>query len=76
MPQGHHFVEDAAERPDVRLLIVGFLLADLGREVVGRANSCLRTVVRVLEHSGNAEVANLDLTALSHENILRLKVAM
>ena len=38
--EGDELVEDAAERPDVRLVVVGFVLPDLGARVVRR--SCLR----------------------------------
>lgn len=76
MPQRNHFVEDAPERPDVRLLIVGLFLTNLRREVVGCADSCHGTVVGVLEDAGNTEVTNLDAAVLVHENILGLKVTM
>jgi len=60
MAQGHHLVEDAAEGPNIGLLIVGLLLADFWREIVRSSNSCLRTVVSVLEHTSDTEVANFD----------------
>lgn len=71
-----HLVEDAAEGPDVRLLVVGLLLADLRGQVVGRADGGLGAVVGVLEHSGDAEVADFDLSVLVHEDVLRLEVSV
>lgn len=76
MPQSNHLIENAAQAPNVALLVVGFLLADLGREVVWRANSCLRAVVGVLEDSGNAEITDLDLVRLGHEDVLGLEIAV
>ena len=76
MPEGDHLIEDAPERPDVRLLVVRLLLADFGREVVGRADGGLRAVVGVLEHAGNSEVTDLNLSVLRHENVLGLEVSV
>lgn len=74
MFQSHHFLKDAAQRPHVTLLVVGLLLADLRRQVLGSADCGLRTVLSVLEHSGNAEVAHFDLAFVVQEDVLRLQV--
>jgi len=76
MAQCHHLIQNAAERPDVRLLVVRFFLADLWREVVRCANGSLCTVVSVLQHSRNSEVADLYRPVLVHENVLGLQVTM
>lgn len=76
MSQRYHLVENAAKRPDVWLLVVRLLLANLGRQVVWRADRSLSAVVGVLQNARDAEVADLDLVVLGHENVLRLKIAM
>ena len=76
MSQSHHLVQDAAKRPDVRLLVVGLLLTNFGREVVRSANSSLSAVIGVLKDSRNAEVTYLDLATLSHEDVLRLQISV
>lgn len=74
--QSQHFIQNASQTPNVTLLIIGFLLADLRREVVRSANGSLRFVVSVLEHSGNAKVSNLDLVLAGQEDVLRLQISV
>ena len=76
MSQSDHLVQDATQWPNIWLLVVRLLLADLWREVVWCADSCLGTVVSVLEDTCNAEVSDLDLATLSHENVLRLEITV
>ena len=42
---GDHLVEDAAERPDVRLVVVGLVLEHLRRAVRQRSRELVRIVV-------------------------------
>lgn len=60
MPQGHHLVEDAAEGPNIRFLVVWLFLTDLGREVVWSSDSGLCAIVSMLEDSRDTKVTNLD----------------
>jgi hypothetical protein len=74
--QSDHFVENAAEGPDVRLLIVWLLLTDLRRQIVRSTDSSLCAIVSVLEYSSNTEVTNLDLAVLRHEDVLSFQVSV
>jgi hypothetical protein len=76
MSQSDHFIQDATERPNVTLLVVGLFLTNLWREVVGRADSGLGTVIGVLENSRDTEVTDLDLIRLCHKNVLGLQITM
>jgi hypothetical protein len=76
MFESDHLVEDAPQTPNIRFLVVRLLLTDLGREVVRCANSCLRTVISVLEDPGNPEISNFDGSLLSHENVLSFQVSV
>ena len=76
MTQSQHFVQYAAKRPDVGFLIVRLLLANFRRKVVGCTNSGLSAIISVLQNSCNAEITNLDLAALGHENVLRLEISV
>lgn len=64
MLEGAQLVQQAAQCPDVAFLVVGLLLAQLGRQVEGRAYHRMGEVVRV-QHLGHAEVANLDHLVLA-----------
>ena len=61
MPQCDHLVEDAAQRPYVRLLVVRLLLADLRREVVWSTDGRLGAIVSVLKHARNTEISDFNL---------------
>ena len=76
MPQCDHLVQDAPQRPNIRLLVIGLLLANLGREVIRGTDGCLCTIVSVLEDTGNSKVTNFYLSTLGHEYVLRLQVAV
>ena len=76
MPQRHHLIQNAPQRPNIRLLVIGLLLADLGREVVRCSNGRLGTIVSMLEDTGDTKVTNFDLATLCHENVLYLQIAM
>ncbi len=52
MLEGGELVEDTTETPDVGLLVIGLLLADFGREVVGGTDGGLSAIVSVLKNSG------------------------
>ena len=76
MSQSEHFIQNATQRPDVRFLIVWFLLTDFRRQVVRSSDSSLCTIICVLQDSGYTKVSNLYLATLSHENILRLQISV
>lgn len=70
MPQSDHLVQDAAEGPNVGLLVIRLFLANFRRQVVRRPNGSLRAIVGVLKHARNSKVANLYLAILGHEYVL------
>mmetsp|Transcript_27864 Transcript_27864/g.66198 ORF Transcript_27864/g.66198 Transcript_27864/m.66198 type:complete len:241 (-) Transcript_27864:369-1091(-) len=74
MLEGGHLVEKAAERPYVTLLVILLALADLWREVVRRPDRGGCKVVRVVEHLGDAKVAELQDPSLGDEHVLGLEV--
>ena len=74
--QGEHFIQNATHTPDVTLLVVRFLLANLRRQVVRGANGSLSAVVSVLEQSGNSKVPNLHISLLCQEYILSFQVSV
>ena len=76
MTESDHFIEDTSKRPDIRFLVVRFLLADLWRQVVRSTDSCLSTIIGVLQNTSNTEVSNLNCTILVHKNVLSLQVSM
>ena len=76
MSESAHLVQDAAKRPNIRLLVVWLLLADLWRQVVRRTNGCLSAIIGVLEDPSDTEVSNLDLSTLRHEDVLCFQVSM
>ena len=76
VPKCDHFIKDAAERPDIWLLIVWLLLANLRRQVVRGADCSLSAIVRVLQDSSDTKVTYFDLAALRHKYILCLEVTM
>mmetsp|Transcript_42659 Transcript_42659/g.110281 ORF Transcript_42659/g.110281 Transcript_42659/m.110281 type:complete len:337 (+) Transcript_42659:1458-2468(+) len=57
-PQRQHLEEHAAQRPDVRLVRVGFPLADLWAQVAGRADHRRDKLHGVRERSADTEVAD------------------
>jgi len=67
-----HFVEDAAQRPDVRLVVVGLIFPHFWRAVVGRAR--LGAQQALLGHFAHIEVAELDDASLGQEEIGALDV--
>jgi hypothetical protein len=76
VPERDHFVENTAQRPDIRFLVIGLLLADLWREIVWRSNGCLGAVVGVLQDSGNSEITDFDRTVLIHKYVLCLQISV
>ena len=74
--EGHHFVKQAAQRPDVALLVVRLVFAQLGRHVVRRANHGLGKVALGGEHLGNAKVAQLGQALRRQKHVLGLDVAV
>ena len=74
--QSYHFIENTTKRPNIGLLVVRLLLTNLRWQVVWSTNSCLRAIISVLEDASDSEIANLDLAALCHENVLGFQIAM
>ena len=74
--QRTHFVEQHAERPDVRFEVVRLTLNDLGREVVRCADYSLCLGARVRENASDAEVPELDDVTLCEEDILALEISV
>ena len=72
--KGAHFVEDTTETPDVAFVVVLLLAANLRRQVLWRADSRRREVVLVAQGPRDAKVAQLEQSAASQENVLRLEV--
>lgn len=69
-------IENAPKTPNIRFLIVRFLLANFRRKVVRSADGSIGAVVGVLQYSGDAEVSNLDVSLRREENVLRFQIAM
>lgn len=72
----HELVGEDADRPEINLVIVGFLVDELGGHIVNSATeSCPPLVNRV---GSPAEIAkfNCHLLEVSDQNILRLYVPM
>mmetsp|Transcript_88708 Transcript_88708/g.248189 ORF Transcript_88708/g.248189 Transcript_88708/m.248189 type:complete len:267 (+) Transcript_88708:204-1004(+) len=67
-------VHHAPVRPDVALLVVGLLLAHLGRQVVGGANQGLREARGLAEDPCNAQVPNTDVVNGVQKHVQRLDV--
>ena len=72
--KSYHLVEDTAQGPDIRLLVVRLLLANLRRQVIWCSNSCLGTVIGVLEDTGNTEISDFNGAILIHKDVLGLQV--
>ena len=70
----YQLVEDTAERPDVTLGVVGFVLPDLWRSVVRRASLGLENAR--LSHFGNVEVSQLNVALLCQEDVGALDVSV
>jgi len=63
-----HFVENASERPQVRLVVVGLVAPDLGTCVVRSARlGVVQTLL--IGHLRNVQVAQLGCAVLVEENI-------
>ena len=76
MPQRYHLIQNAPKRPYIRLLIIGLLLADFGREVVRCTYGRLGTIVSMLEDTGDSEITNFDLSTLCHEDVLCFQITV
>ena len=76
MLEGAELIEDAAKRPNVTLMIIRLLLAQLGTEVIWRADDCVCEVRRLIQHLCNTQIPNLDLVLLGQEHVDSLDVSM
>ena len=72
--EGAQFVEHAAKTPYVAFNVVGFVLPDFGAGVVGSAG--LGGEEASLGHLGHVHVAQLEQSALVHEQICTLNVSV
>ena len=76
MLEGAKLVKNAAKRPNITLMIVGLLLAQLRAEVVRRADNGVSEVRRLVQHLRHTQIPNLDLVFLSQEHVNGLDVSM
>jgi hypothetical protein len=74
--QSHHFIEYAAQAPNITLLIVGLFLANFRGEIVRCTDGCLGAVIGMLKDSGDTEVTYLYLICLCHEDILSFQITV
>ena len=76
MLQRAELEQDAAKRPHVRRIVVGFRLTHLRRHVVRSTLNCKGLVRRAFKNLGNTEVAQFESVVLRQKYVLRLQVAM
>ena len=57
-------------------MIVGLLLAQLGAEVVRRADDCVCEIRSLIQHLRHTEVPNLDLVLFGQEHVYGLDVSV
>jgi hypothetical protein len=69
-----HFIEEAAQRPDVRLEVVAVLMDALGRHVVRGANQRVGRRRLGAEESTEAEVAQFDNALARDEYVGRFNI--
>ena len=69
-------VQHASQTPYVALVVVRFVLAQLGGEVVRRAHERAREVHLRGHHLGDAQVADFRVAARVEEDVLALDVAV
>lgn len=74
MLQRAQLVQHAAKRPDIRLIVVGLLLTEFWRKVIGSANNCIRHFQRRLKLLSNPQIPNLDNVVLRQEHVDCLNV--
>lgn len=61
-------VQDATQRPDIRLVIVGFILAQLWAQIVRRAYDGLGVTVAA-QNPSHTQITYLDMVVLVQEEI-------
>lgn len=76
MVERHQLVQDAAETPDIRFLVVHFVLPDLGSHNTRRADLSLRHLKRSPHILGNPKIPNLQLIKPPNKNILTFQIPM
>ncbi len=74
MGEHHHLVKDAAQTPDIRLLVVHLALPDLGRHYIGRPYLGLGHLECLAHELGDPKVANLKLFLASDKDVLAFEV--
>lgn len=75
MTIGAQLVQQAAQGPNVALLVVGFLLAQFRGEIEGSADHSLGKLVTG-EHLGHPQISDFDLFVLVHEDVESFNIAM
>lgn len=68
MAEGAQLVQETPQCPNIALFVIGLLLTELGGEVERRAHHRLGEFVAG-EHLGDAEVSDLHLLILIHEDV-------
>ena len=76
MPEGDHFVEDAAERPNVTFLIVWLFLANFWRKVVWSTDGSLGAIIGMLQNPGYTKITDFDKPFLRCENVLGFEISV
>lgn len=74
--QSAHFIENAAQHPHVRLIVIALPHADFRRKVVRSAERGFGKVVGALQHFGDAEVTQLHLVQFGQEDVLTLQISV
>ena len=74
--QGNQLIKYAAKRPDIALVSVRLVLADLGRHVVRSALHCHRVVLGAFKNFTDAEIAKFNIIVVRQKDILRFQVTV
>lgn len=76
MFESAQLIEDAAQRPDITLVVVGLLLAELRGQIVRGADDGVREVCGLVEELGHTQVSDFDLVLSSEEHVYGLDVSV
>lgn len=76
MPKSAELIEHAAEGPNVTLVVVWLLFAELWRKIIRRSDDRVGHILRLIQQFGDTQVANFDLIFFPEEHIRRLDVTM
>ena len=71
-----HFVEDAPQSPNVRLVVVWLVLPNLWAQIIRGPNAGFRVILSSLHDPRDSEIAQFHNVSPTEENVLRLDVSM